>query len=249
VVDDFVRLVQATQMSSMMTAVAAVEAHIRLARGEIDAAAGWAASYQPRPDALYYYSKFEYAVFLRVLMAEQRWNEARVWIRRQLDVAEPAGHVETAIELYALQAVAERAQGHHEAALDALDAAITLAAPESYIRVFLDAGLPMAELLGWRAARRSHDDTVAAFVRRLRAAFGTTHDAHRACDELLEPLTAREHEILRLIAAGLSTQEIAARLIVSVGTVKTHLHHLYGKLDARDRTHALVRARELGLVA
>jgi LuxR family maltose regulon positive regulatory protein len=230
--------------------VSATGARIRLAQGAIDAAAGWTDSYQPRPEALYYYSKFEYAAFLRVLMAEQRWDEALLWIRRQLTVAEPAGHVETAIELHALQAVAERAQGHHEAALDALDAALRLAAPEAYIHVFLDAGPPMAELLAqWAATRRSQGDTVAAFVRRLRAAFGTTTVADRPCDEMLEPLTAREHEILRLIAAGRSTQEIAARLIVSAGTVKTHLHHLYGKLDARDRTHALVRARELGLVA
>ncbi|HNP72632.1 MAG TPA: response regulator transcription factor, partial [Kouleothrix sp.] len=73
-------------------------------------------------------------------------------------------------------------------------------------------------------------------------------DAARRAGALAEPLTPRELEILRRVAAGQSNQQIADALVLSVGTVKTHLHHLYGKLDARDRTHAAARARELGLL-
>jgi LuxR family maltose regulon positive regulatory protein len=65
---------------------------------------------------------------------------------------------------------------------------------------------------------------------------------------MLEPLSERELEVLRLIAAGLSNQEIAGQMVVAVSTIKTHINNLYGKLGARSRTQALVRARELGLL-
>jgi LuxR family transcriptional regulator, maltose regulon positive regulatory protein len=225
-----------------------VAARVRLARGDLAGAVAWARGYQPRPEALFANHKVAFAAFVRVLLAEGRAAEARDWAARQLAPAEAAGHVMTVIELRALQALAERALGRAGAARRALEPALRLAAPEGILRLFLDEGAPMAALLAECAAGRPTDDPLAPFLRRLLAAFPGAGAQAVAPAALAEPLTAREQEILRLIAAGCATPEIAGRLVVTVGTVKTHLHHLYGKLEARDRAHALVRARALGLL-
>ena len=120
----------------------------------------------------------------------------------------------------------------------------------------------MAELLARSAERRAQNDPIRHYVERLLAAFPRTEDrglrtelteqTYSALDPqssaLVEPLTEREREILRLIADGLSNQAIADQLVVAVSTVKKHVNNLYGKLDVQSRTQALVRARELDLL-
>jgi LuxR family maltose regulon positive regulatory protein len=265
--ESFTRMAEETQFPLYLEWASAVTARVRLAQGNVPAAVAWAVAHQPRPEALFYSHKVAYATFIRVLIAQQQFDEALRWIDRQLAPAERMGHVLTAIELHVLRAVAEQARGDTPAALDALDAALTLAAPEGITRLFLDEGPLLARLLAQSAARTGRSDKRYSFIRLLLLALPLASPAGAQAAELglpvapataqagdasvrglFEPLTPREVEILRLIAAGRSTQEMAAELVVTAGTVKTHLHHLYGKLEARDRVHALIRARELGLI-
>jgi LuxR family maltose regulon positive regulatory protein len=162
------------------------------------------------------------------------------------------------IEIGALRALALAACGDQGAAVDALTRALALGYPQGYVRVFADEGAPMRALLtrltaaqlGQRAAGRD-----------INASYLTT--LLRACDEvddaaprgraavppgLIEPLTERELEVLRLLAAGRSNQRIAHELVVALDTVKKHVTHILGKLGAANRTEAAVRARQAGLI-
>jgi len=124
-----------------------------------------------------------------------------------------------------------------------------LAAPEGYIRLFVDEGAPMLALLRQAQARSS----VPGYVATLLSAFGERRlsDPPRSSARpgaLAEPLTEREREVLRLLLAGASNREIARRLVLSVNTVKRHVHNLCGKLGVQSRTQAIARARALNLL-
>jgi LuxR family maltose regulon positive regulatory protein len=139
-----------------------------------------------------------------------------------------------------------------------LERALTLAEPEGLMRIFLDEGPPMARLLHQAAAR----GVVPEYVARLLAAFEMADDrrpttdrelpasslAHRPSSALVEPLSERELEVLQLVAEGLTNQEIASRLYLSLNTVKVHTRNIYGKLDVHSRTQAIARSQELGLL-
>jgi len=148
-----------------------------------------------------------------------------------------------------LRALAQDAQGDRTSALSTLEQALVLAAPEGYIRLFVDKGEPMLALLRLAYGRGIVSDYVATLI----AAFGEQH----ALDlpppsprpvSLAEPLTEREREVLRLLLAGASNREIARRLVVSVNTVKRHVYNLCGKLGVQSRTQAIARARTLHLL-
>ena len=142
----------------------------------------------------------------------------------------------------------------------ALAEALTLACPPGYVRVFADEGPPMGALLGRLAAAQRAEQAPARGVppgclARLVQAFGGTpaaagsgRRAAAALPGLLEPLTGRELEVLRLIAVGRSNQRIARELVVTLDTVKKHVSHVLGKLGAANRTEAVTRARELGVI-
>ncbi len=132
-----------------------------------------------------------------------------------------------------------------------------LAEPEGYVRVFVDEGEPMAALLSelLKARRKGPPDkrhsVLLGYVRRLLGAFGSPRPrAERSTDPpLLAPLTAREREVLDLIASGLSNQEIATRLFVEVSTVKSYTNSIFRKLGAKNRTQAAAEARALDLIS
>jgi LuxR family maltose regulon positive regulatory protein len=166
------------------------------------------------------------------------------------EAAMAAGRLENAIEILVLQALAFQVEGDANQALSPLKRALSLAEPEGYVRTYVDEGEPMARLL-----RRALQQGIApGYVSRLLAAFGegappASPVTQALVDQpLIEPLTERELEVLRLIAAGLSNREIAQELVVAVSTVKTHINHIYGKLDAKSRTQAVAQARALDLL-
>jgi LuxR family maltose regulon positive regulatory protein len=163
-------------------------------------------------------------------------------IAEQLVRAETEGRGRLQIEGLALLAMVRRAEGNDAEALIALDRALRLAEPEGPIRVFLDLGAPVAELLHL-ADRRGMLSPYGAQVRAAGLRPGT-----RASSQLIEPLSERELEILRLAAAGLTNRETGERLYISAETVKTHLGNVYGKLGVHRRVEAAARARELGLL-
>jgi LuxR family maltose regulon positive regulatory protein len=177
-------------------------------------------------------------------------QEAVELLERLLQAAEAGGRMGSAIEILLLRALAHAAQGNIPLALVPLERALTLAEPERYVRVFVDEGRPMAQLLPAAALRGIRP----GYTGRLLAAFEAekqrgAEQAHlRAAQPLVEPLSPRELEILRLIAQGLSNQEIGARLFLALSTVKGHNRVIFDKLQVKSRTEAVARARSLDIL-
>src|SRR5690606_37489798 len=127
-------------------------------------------------------------------------------------------------------------------ALATLERGLRLAEPEGYVRLFADLGMPMGRLLQEARSR----DVMPDYVGKLLIAFGTNLASPTSGERALpEPLSEREQEVLRLIAAGLTNREIAETLIISTETVKKHTSNILGKLGVRSRTEAVTRARDL----
>jgi LuxR family maltose regulon positive regulatory protein len=161
-----------------------------------------------------------------------------------------------------LEAMALTALRDEPGALAALARALTLAAPEGYLRVFLNEGAPMAELVATLLVGRRLEDLAGpdavprAFLTRLAAAFDrqgmpvlpAARAGATAVAGLVEPLSGREREVLGLVAAGRPNKAIAAELFIGVDTVKRHVSHIFVKLGVANRTEAVARARALGLL-
>ena len=152
------------------------------------------------------------------------------------------------IEILVLRALAHQAQGNLTIALVSLGRALTLAEPEGYVRIFVDEGLPMAELL---TRMKDEGGRMKAYLHTLLAAFGKQADVHPAAfilHPLVEPLSEHEIEVLRLLSTELSGPEIAHKRMVALSTIRTHTQHIYAKLGVNNRRAAVRRAEELGLL-
>ncbi|NTW04051.1 MAG: hypothetical protein HGA19_22720, partial [Oscillochloris sp.] len=163
------------------------------------------------------------------------------------------GHVANATEAALLVALAADAIGHMGEASRWLDEALTLAEPAGYLRLFLDEGPAMAKLLRKirdTSGKRKDAATqiLAAFPEQPLDSILASQPSALGPQPLTEPLSEREIAVLQLVAAGASNQDIATSLVISVGTVKSHINHILGKLAARNRTEAVARARTLGLL-
>ncbi|MEM8534296.1 MAG: LuxR C-terminal-related transcriptional regulator [Chloroflexota bacterium] len=174
----------------------------------------------------------ELMTFVRVLLVQRQFDEALVLLDRLVTQARESGHMIALIGSYCLLARVHYALGDQQQATAMLHRAVQLAAPEQLVHVFLDEDVGLQTLLPFVR------DTAPTFVDLL----------IEPVTDLREALTDREREILQLIATGLSNSEIAQRLVVSVGTVKTHSHHIYSKLGVRNRVEAVDRARQLNLL-
>jgi LuxR family maltose regulon positive regulatory protein len=248
-----------SRVAWLSSRAAARQARVWLTQGNRAAASRWAEQCGLRVgDAIGYQRVGEYTTLARVRIAERRLDDALrllAWLR---ELTERAGLDGMTIEILALQALTHAAHGDTGHALAALERALALAAPEGYIRVFVDEGAPMAALL--REAQAC--GMVPDYTARLLAAFpeGLEAEGLRLADgvpasslqplasTLVEPLSARELEVLQLIAGGRSNQAIAAQLVIAVGTVKRHITNIYGKLGVHSRTQAVARARAVHLL-
>jgi LuxR family maltose regulon positive regulatory protein len=171
-------------------------------------------------------------------------EEAATLLQPLLMQAEAGGLTGKVIEILVLQARASLGLDQPAQAMIALSRALALAELEGYLRVFLDEGAPMVALL-----QQAHMRGVApAYVATLLAAGGARDMAGAAATARPDPLSAREVELLRLVATGLSAREAAAQLFITAGTARIHLKHIYRKLDVHNRVQAVERARALGLV-
>src|SRR5579871_2840589 len=218
--------------------VAAAQVLTFLRQGNVVAAAHLAETHNlPLSQARVHLARGNPAAALAVLAPWQAEVEARGWADERLNVL-------------TLQALALQAQGDQSQAVQVLYDALALAEPGGFIRLFVDEGAPMAQLLAAAAAQGRMPD----YTGKLCAVFEAEAQQHAApaslpsAQSLIEPLSPREVEVLRLIAQGLSNQEISERLVLALSTVKGHNLKIFGKLQVERRTEAVARARELGLL-
>jgi LuxR family maltose regulon positive regulatory protein len=195
-------------------------------------------------DDLTYLGEFEHITLARVLMGRGRTDEATHLLGRLLKAAEEGDRAGSIIEVLVLQALSSQTRGDMPFALAALHRALTLAEPEGYVRIFVDEGPPMASLL--RAAAKK--GVAPTYVRRLLAAGSGTDKKAPVQQGLIDPLSDREMDVLRLLGTDLKGPEIARQLIVSLNTVRTHTKNIFAKLGVNDRRAAVRRARELNLI-
>lgn len=189
--------------------------------------------------------EFEYFTLVQLRIAQGRGSEVNALLDYLTQLAERQGRVCSQIDGLGWLAIAWHTRRERERARDNLLRALQLGQREGFIQVFLEKGERMAELLRKIEGR----DSLQAYAERLLNLFSAPAPSLNGANLLLiEPLTEREQDVLRLLALGLTDQEIATRLYVSVATVKTHNHHLLRKLNARNRTQAVARARQLGLL-
>ena len=194
----------------------------------------------------------------RVWIAQENAMEAISRLERALPLARGAGRWGVVIELLVLQALALAMARQIPPALASLEEALRLAEPEGYTRIFLDEGEPMARLLRmvYRSKEKGSREYEARLLEGLLSAEAPAPPASpeipagKSADHpvLVDPLTERELEVLRMIAEGHSNQEIAEKLVITLGTVKAHVSNIYGKLDVRSRAQAIIKADQLRLL-
>jgi len=186
----------------------------------------------------------DYLILLRLCLARADYETALPLSQRLLQKAEAAGRIGRVIEILVLQALLFQGKKNMEQALATLKRALSLAQPEGYVRTFLDEGEPMSKLLHLAKARRIETE----YAIKLLSATGEAIERPQSPIQfLVKPLSMREVEVLKLIEAGCSNQEIATKLVISIATVKRHISNIYAKLDAQNRTQAVSISRELGL--
>jgi LuxR family maltose regulon positive regulatory protein len=229
--------------------VLALEANIHLQLGDFAFAVRWAEAAGLSPDdEPDYLPMDQHLVYARVLLAQGQISDARRWLARLEKFNRGRGLYRWLLTVYILQALAAQRSGDQATARDRLSRALEIAAPGDYYRAFLDEDEALLDLLP------DLQPLAPDFVERLLAFAGIDEpdtDATAklaAVQPLVEPLSERELEVLRLIAAGLNNREIAQELVIAVGTVKRHINNLYGKLGVHSRTQAVARARNLGLL-
>jgi len=236
----------------IVSRLAAWKARLWLAQGNHSAAQRWV---QERrlyvDDELVFAREVEYIQLARVLIHRGKLPEAINLLERLVEFAGSGGRITRMIEMLAIQALALQAQGDTDKAMATLSRGLALAEGRGHIRHFINEGPPMNELLEQALLR----DISPAYVRRLISAFSKDKPVNAdsiksppTATELVEPLSEREIEVLQLISEGLTNQEIANRLYLSLNTVKVHTRNIYGKLDAHNRTQAIGRSQELGIL-
>jgi len=238
----------------MLNPVPAQRARLLLAQGNLAAAARFPQENGLGPDDEPEYAREPgYLALARVLLAQDQPGQALALLDRLHAAAAAQDRTGSLIETGALRALALAATGNGADAVTALAEAILLGCPQGHIRVFADEGLPMAALLGQLIAAQRTGAAAAevplGHLARLQRAF----DAGRLGPDpvpggIVDPLTSRELEVLKMLAAGQSNQAIADQLVVTLDTVKKHVGHVLAKLGAANRTEAVARARELSLI-
>jgi LuxR family transcriptional regulator, maltose regulon positive regulatory protein len=271
------RVVQQERFATHTGQVAAARVQYWLATANLEAASEWARQVRVSPETWNPNRNGEFLLLVRVYLAQGRYEAALEALERYRTYLDRPGDTLITIEFLAVYILALHHAGKGAQLRAAAARLLELTAPENYVRLYLDEGEPMRQLLESLQGAQSIQGTEgapekallpasAAFVRRLLAAF--EHEASATRQRVQnpegpgsrqaaprpappkgarpagEPLTRREQEVLRLLLAGASNQEIAAELVVSVATVKKHVSNLLGKLGVASRTQAIARARE-----
>ena len=241
--------------------ISALKARVWVKQGKLEKALDWARtqklSIEEEPS---YLREFEQITFARILLSQHQsdhsislLHDAMGLLERLLKAAEEGGRIGSVIEILTLQALAHQMQEDIPAALPSLERALKLAEPEGYMRIFIDEGSSVAELIREANARGITPN----YTRKLLSAFEledqgldveTAPSAAPVSTSLIEPLSQRELDILRLFKTELSGPEIAHELVIALSTVRTHTKSIYSKLNVNDRRAAVKRAAELNLI-
>lgn len=228
------------------------QARLWVARGELDPALQWATerdwedlaelkTWEDKGPAEYQLKLRETLVITILNIKQKKYSEALDRIDWQMEIFKRQERTVTMLELMLLKAEALYAMGDLESALAAVDQALELAEPAGYVRSFLDRGRPIKELLA-----RSKPS---AYASALLSAFEEPNSKHQAVSQpLIEPLSERELDVLRLLITNLTTPEMAEELYIGVNTVRSHIKSIYGKLGVHKRSEAVSSAKELGLL-
>jgi len=252
--------------------VSALKTRVWIAQGKLDQALDWARQNGlSADDDLSYLREFEHITLARILLAQHNSSHSESPLRdaiglleRLREAAEDGSRMNSVIEIYGLQALAHQKQSDLPAALGALEHALTTAEPEGYIRIFLDEGESMRLLIeGLRlkieSQSRGQNNPLVAYANKILDAFSGSSAGSQLSImpvenqkpktvDLVEPLSQRELDILRLFKTELSGPEIARELVVALSTVRTHTKSIYNKLNVNSRRAAVKRAMELGLI-
>ena len=236
-----------------MRPIPAWRARVRIAQGRLADAWDWAREHHvTAADPPAFLAEFNQLTMARLLIGQYRADrqqsgieQARALLDRVVDAAQAAGRGGSLVEARLVRALARHAAGDTDAAISDLTAALDDGVPAGYVRLFLDEGPPMDELL--RAAGR-RPESAGYVARLLRAAERDEAAATVAAASGDEGLSDRELEVLRLLATELTGPEIARHLFVSVNTLRTHTKHIFTKLDVNTRQAAVRRGTELGLL-
>ena len=239
--------------SPQVQPIPAIRARLWLAHGRLDDARAWVRGQGLAvDDELSYLREFQHVTLARVLLAECSAERSGPFpsgvttlLERLLRAAEAGGRTGTVIEVLVLQALAHQAGGDLPAAVASLRRALALAEPEGYVRIFVDEGPAMATLLGAGGKKGN----APAYVRRLLDAFDMPEDTARVQHGVIEPLSPRELDVLRLLGTHLDGPDIARQLFVSLNTVRTHTKNIYAKLGVNNRRAAVRRGEELDLTS
>lgn len=237
------------RISRVSRIISAYQAEIDLASGNLEAAAHWTKGYESR-SAAEKLRDFEELTRSRILLSCGSYSESLSVVNCTLEKANATGRIASVIEAKILRSQVLETLGECEASVGSMIEAVELAEPEGFVRVFLNSGKSTADLLS-RVRQLKIPTNVMRYSWRLLEAFNQTgliHSPAETVNVLVEPLSARELEVLGLIADGLSNPEIATRLYLSVNTLRAHTTHIYQKLDVHNRMQAVTRAKELGLL-
>ncbi len=250
-----VKLIRQRNVPLEIAHVMVQAARLWLHQGKLDDVRAWAAQVTRKPlEVLTPTEISEAIVKARLQLAEGQVGEAASQLKQLAPLAQANDQIDALIDILIGQALIARLSGHSSAAYEALQGALAYAEPGGYVRRFIDEGVLLQALLNKFLEARRHGHLPAEprvslnYISRLLAVFEATPPSPALIEAAVEPLSDRELEILRLIAANRSNQEIAQELVLSLSTVKWHITNLFGKLQARNRLEAVNRARELNLL-
>ena len=262
-IEEATRVAPGRGMTTPVSLIPVERARLALAQGRLGDAVTWIKDRGLAVDEqLSYADEQDHLLLARVLLATDRAVEALGLLGRLDALATEQERAGSVLEIWALRALALQGTGDHAGAQAAISEALTLAAPEGWLRLFVDEGAPMAALLRRLAMAATRDQAAAVrglpgtYLDRLLQAFELAglsvlpppKPGAAAPGGLVPPLTERELEVLHLLATGSSNRAIADELVVAVDTVKSHVTHILDKLGVANRTQAVTRARELGLL-
>jgi LuxR family maltose regulon positive regulatory protein len=230
-----------------------IEAHevrISLAHGETSAAKRWVEKCGLGSDDRFgYQDSVTYDTLARTFLVQGKLDEAQRVVARLLGMAEEMGAMSSVLHFSMMQAMVFQARGDHERALEYMERALLIGESEGFVRNFIDEGDPVRDLLQQAVGKGIAVSYATKLLNALEAEItDAVPSAERVAQDLVEPLSDRELDVLRLLESHLSTREIAEHLFISVHTARTHVKNIYSKLDVHSRMEAVLRAKEIDLL-